>query len=58
MNRSYYLHEAARLRRLIAEATTARARQHLEQQAKENEQLATKERRVRRSIADDFRRAA
>ena len=40
MNRSYYLHETARLRRLIAEATTARAKQHLEEQARENEKLA------------------
>jgi hypothetical protein len=58
MKRSYYLHEATRLRRLIAEATTARARQHLEEQARENEKLAIKEHRLRRSMADDFRRAA
>jgi hypothetical protein len=58
MNRSYFEHEAARLRRLIADATTAGARQHLEEQARENEKLAAKERRVRRSLADDFRRAA
>jgi hypothetical protein len=40
MKRSEYLHEAARLRALISEATTARAKQHLEEQARENEKLA------------------
>ena len=57
MNRSYYLHEAARLRRLIAEATTSRAKQHLEAQARENEKLATLPHRIRRSTAG-FRKAA
>jgi hypothetical protein len=41
MRRSEYLHEAARLRALIPEATTARAKQHLEEQARENEKLAS-----------------
>jgi hypothetical protein len=38
---SEYSREAARLRALIAEATTARAKQHLEAQACLNERLAT-----------------
>jgi hypothetical protein len=38
---SEYRREAARLRALIAEATTARAKQHLEEQARLNERLAT-----------------
>jgi hypothetical protein len=37
---SEYRREAARLRGLIAEATTARAREHLEEQARLNEKLA------------------
>jgi hypothetical protein len=37
---SEYRREAARLRALIAEATTARARQHLEEQIRLNERLA------------------
>jgi hypothetical protein len=37
---SEYRREAARLRALIAEATTARARQHLEEQVRLNERLA------------------
>jgi hypothetical protein len=38
---SEYRREAARLRALISEATTARARQHLEEQVRLNERLAT-----------------
>lgn len=37
---SEYRREAARLRALICEATTTRARQHLEEQARLNERLA------------------
>jgi len=37
---SEYRREAARLRALIAEATTARARKHLEEQARLNERLS------------------
>jgi len=37
---SEYRREAARLRALISEATTARARLHLEEQARLNERLA------------------
>jgi hypothetical protein len=38
---SEYQHEATRLRALIGEATTARARQRIEEQVRLNEQLAT-----------------
>ena len=44
---SEYRREAARLRALIAEATTARARQHLEEQARLNERLALGRARIR-----------
>ena len=53
---SEYRREAARLRALIAEATTARARQHLEEQARLNERLAAGLRQAaRRNV---FRQAA
>jgi hypothetical protein len=53
---SEYRREAARLRALIAEATTARARQHLEEQARLNERLAAGLREAPRR--DVFRQAA
>jgi hypothetical protein len=53
---SEYRREAARLRALIAEATTARARQHLEEQARLNERLATG--RSKMPFAADLDRAA
>ncbi len=50
---SEYRHEAARLRALIAEATTARARQHLEEQVRLNERLATgRPQAARRDVLD------
>jgi hypothetical protein len=53
---SEYRREAVRLRALIAEATTARARQHLEEQARLNERLAAGLPRAARR--DVFRQAA
>jgi hypothetical protein len=54
--RSEYRREAARLRTLIAEATTARAKQHLEEQIRLNERLATGKLRLppaaRRDVLD------
>ena len=50
---SEYRREAARLRALIAEATTARARQHLEEQVRLNERLATgRPQAARRDVLD------
>jgi hypothetical protein len=53
---SEYRREAARLRALIAEATTARAKQHLEEQVRLNERLATGRSRLpqaaRRDVLD------
>lgn len=49
---SEFSREATRLRALIAEATTARARQHLEDQARLNERLATTDRAKIRLTAD------
>jgi hypothetical protein len=50
---SEYRREAARLRALIAEATTARARQHLEEQIRLNERLAAGlPRAARRDVFD------
>jgi hypothetical protein len=40
MKRSEFLNQATRLRALMADATTARARQHLEEQARQNDKLA------------------
>ena len=53
MKRSEYLREAARLRALIAEATTAMAKQHLEEQAIQNETLALGRSKIP-SIAADY----
>jgi hypothetical protein len=56
---SEYRREAARLRGLIAEATTARARQHLEEQVRLNERLAIgKTRPPVTALRDRFDQAA
>ena len=55
---SEYRHEAARLRALIAEATTARAEQHLEEQARVNDRLATGRSKTPAIAARDLQRAA
>jgi hypothetical protein len=50
---SEYRREAARLRALIAQATTARARLHLEEQVRLNERLATgRPQAARRDVLD------
>ena len=55
---SEYRHEAARLRALIAEATTARAKQHLEEQARLNDRLAIGRSKTPSIAARDVKRAA
>jgi hypothetical protein len=56
---SEYRREATRLRALIAEATTARAKQHLEEQARLNERLAVgRSRGVMAARRDGLDRAA
>jgi hypothetical protein len=50
---SEYRREAARLQALIADATTARARQHLKEQVRLNERLATgRPQAARRDVLD------
>jgi hypothetical protein len=59
MKSSEYRREASRLRALIAEATTARAKQHLEEQAQLNETLAkTGKARLPSIASGKFQRAA
>jgi len=56
---SEYKREAARLRMLIADTTTARARQHLEEQIRLNERLAAGRKAPTTATGSDFfRRAA